>query len=1077
MQILKASAGSGKTYALAYEYIKCVINKPEKYSSILAVTFTNKATEEMKRRILNELNSLKTPLTPKQHPYLKRLTEELGLDTETIAHRASRTLNLILHDYSRFSVMTIDKFFQKILRAFVRELGIESDYTVDFNQNYLLDIAIDNLTDSSTDNESIKRNLDAFIDKRIENSKNYDLKRELSRFATNIFSDSFEESSIERTREIFEEFYTRVTEINDGLREEIISTAREAQKIINEAGLSEQDFPRKTQGLARYINQTASGNISGYNSYVESAYKDISLKWGKSESIKHKIHPLLSKICSICDTNNRFFTSYDICAKNYHIFLLLSDINREMEEVCRTKNIILLSLTTRLLSGLIAENDAPFIYEKCGNSYDTFMIDEFQDTSVKQWKNFAPLINNALAQCETIDKCVTIVGDVKQSIYRWRGGDWKLLQGDLTDDLLQPERTEYLTLDTNWRSKRTVVAFNNAMMRNVVDSANEELNETLTSCRTSGAIDLNEETALRDTLLNAYSKMEQKYAPKNSGYEGYVEVNVCDFKEDENLQRMIYIIKNLQDRGCKASSIAVITRTNSEAASVVEYLLSYKSNEESKGYCFDAISNQALYLVNSDAVRFVITCFKYAVATYNDDSLIRAEYNYISQRALSAELPEQERELINSLREMSLSEAFEQLLSFYNIANNESSVAYLQALYEQILNFSSQNISDIPLFLDWWKKEGEKQSITLPDGQNAINVITIHSSKGLEYDVVIIPYLDWSKDTKPSTPVWAHDSMTPFSAANNTILSYSDKLAESHFAYTYSTEKVMGYVDNINTLYVALTRAESELYIMIPETIKKKSIAEQISGALKSAPDGKTYIYSSSKSGDLLDTSVEGYIKEWQTINGINRISYIFGEPTHFETEDNTPLNSQIIDKLLSEDYHKNGRVQLRYSTDRYTLDADGEEKLTPRSYGILMHRLFERIETIEGIDTVIDKMNFDGELNDKECHELKILITESFKNSDIRQFFDGEWTVKNEQDILIPTKGNSSSVTHRRPDRVIINQKRIKVLDYKFGTTKNDKNLKQMSEYIKLLMEMGYEDVEGYVWYVQLGELDYVTS
>lgn len=1072
MQILRASAGSGKTYALAYEYIKNVIKTPEKYSSILAVTFTNKATDEMKHRILKELDELRSPLTPQRHSYLDRLTSDLKIDETTVAQNAKRALSYILHDYSRFSVLTIDRFFQKILRAFVKELGVETDYSVDFNTEFIVDLSIDKLVDRSKGDDELAKNIKEFSDELIENSKSYNLKQSLAKFAYNIFSENFDTVHADENRERYIQFYKLVSESEKVIKTELVECAKRGLAVIFDSGLSINDFPYKGKGLANYLLKISESEFKKYNSYVEKSL-DASYNWKTAERVKGDLLPILTDVCRLWDEHKKFLCSAEIFSKNYRKFLLLNDIAFEVDDICVSSNIMLLSTTTRLLSSLTSENDAPFIYEKCGNSYEIFMIDEFQDTSVRQWRNFAPLINNALAQCDEFSKCVTIVGDIKQSIYRWRGGDWKLLQGDLKDDVILHDKISEMTLDTNWRSSRVVVGFNNAVVGGVSSLLNQNLNDVLDEMKGSDYISVNQRNELYDTLKNAYYNAEQKYAPKNSVNSGYVSITECDFGKQENLLKMVNAIKSIQDRGLKAQDIAIITRTNSQAKSVVEYLLSQKDMAENENYCFDAISNQALYLTNSVAVRFIITILRLGVVNFEDNSLIVAEYNKYQSKEFNSEIPEHELEVIAKIRELSIVEAFEKIVSHFSPAKTVNDVAYIQALYEQIIGFSIQNITDVAMFLEWWDKEKQNLSITLPDGQNAINVITIHSAKGLEYDTVLVPYFDWSLEPKSSEQIWVEQNSEPFDIVNSTIVPYSGALSESHFAYSYAKERVMAYVDNVNTLYVAITRAAKELYLMIPETPIKNSVAEALKNVLKIGDD-KVSIVGNSVDSETVDSIVDGRVVKWLVESDIERNEYVFGEKIEFILKNKKFSDSVIVDELKSIDYHKNNRIQLRYSTERYYEDESGEKRLTPRSYGILMHKLFERIEHFSDIDSELNNMCVDGIMTTDECGEISTLISNAFKNSDIVQFFDTDWSVKNEQNILMPLY--DEKVVHLRPDRVIVSNERAKVLDYKFGSVKNDKNLSQMSHYVDILKKMGYKDVVGYVWYVKLNEVDRVV-
>ena len=500
-KILNASAGSGKTYQLAYKYVHDTVEQPTRYRHILAVTFTNKATEEMKTRILKEIHALASGAASS---YLEPLCRELGMDAATVRRRAREVRSHILHDYSHFTVLTIDTFFQRILRAFIKELGIDLNYTVEIETAPVLAQGADTLIEQIASDSGLQRWMSDFVQERIDEGLKWDIRESILTLGAELFK--------ERNRE---------TLAAARPREELRRTAAEAVGIIAAAGCSVADFPYREKGFAAWFYAVAGGSTDRYGSRVEAACTDDA-RWGKagtpSQRLRPQLQPLLRRLCELYERNVRLWNTCDLLRENYHSFALLSDLYTRVQELCDAQNTMLLSETKYVLSEFIGHNDAPFIYEKVGNRFEHFMIDEFQDTSVKEWENFLPLLQNAMAQSGATS--VLIVGDIKQSIYRWRGGDWKILHSQ-AQRALGADSTELVNLTENYRSLPAVVDFNNKAIGRVVEADNQALNATLDEAAARGDMDARTAAGLRDTLCDAYREHAQ--TPRRlGGRPGYV---------------------------------------------------------------------------------------------------------------------------------------------------------------------------------------------------------------------------------------------------------------------------------------------------------------------------------------------------------------------------------------------------------------------------------------------------------------------------------------------------------------------------------------------------------------------------
>ena len=507
-RILNASAGSGKTYQLAYKYVRDVVEQPGIYRHILAVTFTNKATEEMKSRILKEIHLL---ASGQPSSYLDNLCRELSLDAATVRRRAREVRSKILHDYSRFTVLTIDTFFQRILRAFIKELGIDLNYNVEIETASVLTKSADTLIEQITTDRDLQRWLTDFVQERIDEGKKWD--------------------------------------IRDG----ILTLGGELFKEKNKDALS---AARPREELARIVGEATCTRDEA---------------WGKpgstAQGLRSRLQPLLREMCGLYDENVRAWNTCDLLRENYRSFALLSDLYAKVQQMCDQENMMLLSETKYILSEFIGHNDAPFIYEKVGNRFEHFMIDEFQDTSVKEWENFLPLLQNAMAQSEATS--VLIVGDIKQSIYRWRGGDWKILHSQ-AQRALGADSTELVNLTENYRSLPAVVDFNNKAIGRVVEADNRALNATLDEAAARGDMDARTAAGLRDTLCDAYREHAQ--TPRRlGGRPGYVSVETFA-ERPPVVERICEVL----DKGFRPCDIMILVRGATDGARVAAELLDFK---------------------------------------------------------------------------------------------------------------------------------------------------------------------------------------------------------------------------------------------------------------------------------------------------------------------------------------------------------------------------------------------------------------------------------------------------------------------------------------------------------------------
>ncbi len=1063
VRIVKASAGSGKTYRLAYEYVKKVIRDPDLYRSILAVTFTNKATEEMKRQNVGEIHALAqgNKKSGEKPEYLDQLIRETGYNAPQIRGRAEKVRTRILHDYSHFTVLTIDKFFQRIIRAFIRELGMEADFTLELQTDSLLGTAVDQLIEETATDQELQRWIEGFVGERIAEGKSWDIRGEINSLGREIFKEHFRmpENPAEAREEIRALIgeYTRTLE---KIKKQMTELAGRAVRTIEEGGFSVADFSYGKSGIAAWFYAVASGEVwKGYGKRVADALTLPEGKWpgkgcarkGELERLVPELRQILIRLCALYDENSRFAHTVLLLRENFRTFAILSDLSDQVRRMCRNRNIMLISDTNRIINDLVAHNDTPFIFEKTGNHFSHYMIDEFQDTSLSQWNNFIPLLDNALAQ--SAEDPVLIVGDVKQSIYRWRGGDWRILGRRIEERF--PE-VEQMVLDRNFRSTGNIVAFNNEMISAVVEADNCWLNDQLEEACRTGRISPQEKEELADTLADAYADCRQESARKNSENKGFIRLvqylKDAQAEEAPNLTLLIRTIEELQKRGFPAGGIAVLVRTNREAEEVARVLMAHKSAHPDTPFCFDMVTQEALRIGKSPAVLFLAACFRLSIDP--EDSVSRAYVLKYTGRPPGAGLTEEEKDFFFSLRLVSPEEAFEKILVRYRPDRDAGAIAFIQAFHDQVITFSSTRISDIPLFLRWWEETGRNESVSLPDGRNAVTIITIHKSKGLQYPAVILPFADWSMMPHRETLLWADTAMEPFARLGRMPVGFRKTVADSAYSPHYYREMVYSHVDNVNTLYVALTRAEEELHVMMPAAVKNEGtkISDLMRQAIRPVASGAAV-------GKMTGTSSA---PDGSTV-------YEFGTPVVREPA-TEPGDGTVFRMKDYPSFPFGGKIRLRTPSDRYLPDEPAAA--SPRRYGQLMHRVFESVRTAEEIPGVLDRFGVDGVISPEERERIQGMIVRAMDHPSVRDWFAPGWeVVRNENDILVPGRASST----RRPDRVMIRGDQVVVVDYKFGSVEKKIYARQIGEYLRLIRGMGYKKVEGFLWYVELDRIEKV--
>ncbi len=1062
LSIVCASAGSGKTYRITSEFLKLLFRETDIFRHILAVTFTNKATEEMKSRIIGELYRLSS----KQHSeYLEYIMDQTGYPEKTIRNNSGTILKRILHDYSRFSVSTIDSFFQRIVRSFTREIGIQHGYTIELDSESVLKEAVDRLF-IETDNDLLLRDwLVRFAVNRTEEGKSWNLKKDIHELGREVFKEEFREYSdiiagkLE-DKEFLSAYMSDLHKITSHFKSTLVQKGKEGLDLISSCGLSVDDFSFKESGPAGYFLKLTGQNFQKPGPRVINAVNSPEKWYTRSSEMKDRVEEILEKglnrmlvdIIDFFDNNyNNYMTSLTILS-NIFTLGILSDITREIFRYTNERNLFLLSDASVFLNKITENNDAPFIYEKTGNYYHHFMIDEFQDTSGFQWNNFRPLIDNSLSQ--NYDNMV--VGDAKQSIYRWRSTDWEILTEKIFRDFY-PGSIKNYTLDKNWRSYKIIVDFNNSFFKRAAkvlqDAYNDELSESGQQA---------DSEKLKDNIVKIYADVQQICAKDKNEEKGYVKIKFIDFKEENNVKdNLITILKELQDRGFRLRDIAVLTRKREEGKNIADFLIDYKQNNEAGGkYRYDVISEESLYLSSSPAVKFLIAIFRFFINRYNNinNYFIISEFlNYIKEdkrdntsikinninagdidTLLNGLLQKSNIKSVDNLKSLSLYEMAERLTELFSLNKIEGELPFIQAFQDLILDYSNRNSSNIYEFLEYWEDIGSGKSISISEAQDALRIMTIHKAKGLEFRAIILPYCNWRIDNHSRKQIiWCKPKDKPFSKLDIVPVYYSGNLKDTSFAGDYYIEKLKIYIDNLNLLYVAFTRASDALYCLASQVSKTGSKISSVSDLL-------FHILSVSDNSD-------GQVFEYGVSENI--------KPDEAREE----FRVNKIREYPSSDSRK--KLRIAYRVGDFFM-PDSEIKSRPLNYGKIMHEIFSNIAIKDDIGKAAETVYLEGKISVAEKDSVLRDIEQIFSDARIRTWFSDDWKVFNEKDIILP-----GGLT-RRPDRVILKDNKAIIIDYKFGYVERPEYLDQTREYASLLKEMGYENVESYVWYINTGKI-----
>lgn len=1034
-KVYKASAGSGKTTSLVAEYLSLCLLEPKKFRHVLAVTFTNNATAEMKERIVKTLKIFAfNPASEWKgseaaiYKLILRDSRYKSLSENEFRNKSLNLLKEILYDYPNFTISTIDSFFQRIIRSFAFDLGINMNYNVAIDLSDCYDQTVDMLLNKlSKSDKDLSERIMFLVDKQMNEKGRWQLEGELKKSLATIYnerafepakalekmheSDSPDESEDGELKKAVKEVFQQQAIKRNTLQQEV----NKLLDIFNQLSDDTSAYIGGSTGIYKWVRVLRDKPMTVPGKTVFKALEAESVLKKPSASEK-QLQPAIVELAQNIIDQQAALKNWELISKHVSSLLLLFDLKFIMEDIKLRDNLFFLNETNGRIFDEIKDIDTPYIYEKIGNKFSYFFIDEFQDTSRMQWEDFKPLIKNALSGLNVFgEEGKTILfGDVKQSIYRFRNGDSTLLNGlstlegvnqNLGEGLLTPDDFDLTLLDTNHRSSQTVIDFNNGFFKYLIDN----------------------EFGHNPLLVDYYADVQQKKSREKEGFV-YVRFQQEDDSEDYLMEETLKAVQDAVSRDYEYRDIAVLSKSNRTCSDLARYLTEHQ---------IPVISSDSLLLSASPEVLLLVNTMRYLLSP--DDKLSQlsiAEYfckdsmtdavDKISQdngfQKLIKDLGNRvEADILLDIPRLLSFPVFtivKELLLAYHISTPDAYViAFIDAVYD---NFNSQ-FSDLTQCMNWWEEKGRKMSLTSSKETNAVTVTSIHKSKGLQYPVVIYPMKSYRQGNGMET-VWCENELDDCPLPYYIMDTSQSALSGSSFESLAEEERIMTDIDNVNVMYVAHTRAGDALYIITGNPASSRGNYAKFLG---------------------------NYIRSQQEEEQALQKEYIFGD-------------SQCHKEARAKEKELQYTISQLYSSD-FTLQSKQLLSVSDRSYkqelGVFIHDFLSKIETFpqseEELAEIVENVD-----NESDRQILRSVLLKIMNDASLQPYFAPGVEVMNETTIM------NCDGQLRRPDRIVFLDDEVMVIDYKTGK-ENEAYQQQLEEYCGLLREMGYKNVKSMLLYV----------
>tara|TARA_R110000868_G_scaffold74688_4_gene215863 strand:- start:15644 stop:18853 length:3210 start_codon:yes stop_codon:yes gene_type:complete len=1037
--IYDASAGSGKTYALVKEYLKIILVAPKNdaYRNILAITFTNKAVHEMKSRIVGSLSEFaKDEPSPKAQDLMQDLAKDTALSIIQIKTKSQQIIKHIIHNYAAFDISTIDKFTHKVIRAFAHDLKLPMTFEVTLDTENLLIEAVDAIIAQAGEDETLTKLLIDFTMEKTDDDKSWDISREILDTGRLVLNENHRNEIThfhDKTIADFVEIKKKLIESCKALEKDNAEFAQAALALIVNNGIDLKSFSRGT--FPNHVISIRDGKYNPKNKTFHE-FDDIAInKTAKDRALIENIIPELIQILGTIYKNFEKRDFYKAFLRNITPLSLLNTVSNELAKIQEEQNVLSISEFNAIIHREIQNQPAPFIYERLGERYRHFFIDEFQDTSEMQWQNLIPLIDNALAGQDDYGEKGTlmIVGDPKQSIYRWRGGKAEQfieLSKDNNPFANPDKKLEHL--DKNYRSYSQVIEFNNEFFKLV-----------------SGEF---EQPDYKDLYEN---HSHQKSNDKTGGYVNisFIPKEETAEEDEEGLDKTelfvlatLNTIQKVLQEGFEYKDIVILTRKRSQGIAIANYLTEQN---------IPLLSSETLMIQNATEVRLIIHLLKYL--KNNADLEAKAHFLHYVAENIQGQLPvhdfiakgmEQKLEVdfekwlmsydislsFQNIRKKSLYEAVEVVITKFlspNLAKGGG--AYVQYFLDIVLERDVRNQAGISDFLNFWDKNAEKFSIPSPEGNNAVRIMTIHKSKGLEFPVVIMPFAEEDYSRKPKDKLWLDGEEMDFGLPK--VLVDNSSAVEGFGVEAkaiYDQKKQEELLDNVNVLYVALTRAEEQLYVISNMNLSSKAEVPKNNMC--------TFFINYLMSKGVFDE---------------NKLEYEFGSATKLSNKArhiDTSKAIRVVAKILNP---KNIKIAQREALMWGTHQQESIE------YGNVVHEILSFVKTKKDVDLAVTKSIESGLITFNQKELVHKTIQDIVNHKELESFFSEEYEVLNEQTI-IQKEGKTI-----KPDRMVVTkEKEVFLLDYKTGAH-DAKYQKQLENYQSAIELMGYKVVKKALIYI----------
>lgn len=1023
-QVYNASAGSGKTFTLVKEYLKILLNSSNKFKfqQILAVTFTNKAAGEMKDRVIKNLNTFSKG---EQNEMFKTITSELGLEEGVIIERSKTILNAILQNYAAFSITTIDSFTHKLIRTFAYDLHLPVNFDVEMDAESLLNEAVDLVISKIGTDLKLTNLLVNYSIQKLEDDKAWDISNELKKFAKIILNENDAKNLklIESvSMEDFKKINAQLHKENIVIEKRLLEIGNKGLEVINGLGIEENDFYRSQipKHFSVLSTNPKSAKFFDQNTLKRNIENELFYAKSKSDFIKNAIDGSISTLLELYNESESLFqqkTLNDLIQNSLIPLAVLNYINNALQEIKLENNLLLNAEFNQKINDTIKNEPAPFIYERIGEKYRYYFIDEMQDTSVLQWQNLIPLVENAISsenEDSEIGKLM-LVGDAKQAIYRWRGGKAEQFI-ELSSNEEHKKNNPFVVnknvknLPVNYRSYNEIIKFNNRFFTHISNFLNNQ------------------------SFQKLYTEGNQQEENEKKG--GFVQISFVEKQKEDEEKDLVYakkvleIIQNL-DASFNKNEVCVLVRSKKHGVEIADFLL--ENNVE-------IMSSETLLLNNHPKIKFIINLLNFLNNEDDKSSKVKLLYflyehfnctekkHHFIADLLNLKANNFYRELSkygvyfneNEFHQNPFYESIEYIVRSFNLTDDANS--YIQFFLEVVFEFTQKNEASITSFLDYWELKKDTLSIVAPEAENAVRIMTIHKAKGLEFPVIIYPY-NLDIYSNKNSKVWYKNQED--SILKTTLINYGNalKYIGVQGEELYDKKREENELDNFNLIYVALTRAVEQLYVVLEKKINTK---------------GEEDVKHSS--GLFINFLIKESI--WES----EKCTYNFGNPKRIQTI--SKLNKKVINqqKFITNSW-KNQNITI-VANSSVLWETEKGEAIT---YGNLIHEILSKIKTQNDVDDAIETYVFNGTITEQEKIKILEVVNKVITHKNLISYFSQNVTVFTEQEIL--TKEHAIII----PDRLVFDNQNVTILDYKTGKPEL-RHEHQVNTYAQVLEDLNYQ-------------------